>query len=327
MYHGEFDTFDSLYLGGGTPSILDNQQIKGLIGSLKKNFVFTRDAEITIEANPDDVTAEKLECWRSVGVNRISLGVQSFCDDELVFLKRRHNASTAENALKLINSCGFENYGIDLMYGFPGQTTDSCTKTLERALSFKPLHLSCYQFTLEERTPYGQLKVEGRLKLVGENEEKNFYVLTSSFLKARRFVHYEISNFAVSRRYESRHNIKYWRHVPYLGLGPAAHSFKDGVRWWNYKSVEKYCKVVSHGEKPAEEAERLNQEQLKLERIFLGFRTDHGVAVSDVSDKPSFDKTLLYLKKSRLVTFRNERIIPTKKGYLIADRLPLMFVD
>jgi putative oxygen-independent coproporphyrinogen III oxidase len=325
FYKGEYDVFDSLYLGGGTPSLFGNQQMEDLMNAVLTNVMLARDTEITIEANPDDITADKLEFWRSLGVNRISIGVQSFDDEELLFLKRRHNASVAERAVDLVNASGFKNYGIDLMYGLPGQTKDSWMKTLEHALTFRPTHLSCYQFTLEERTPYGQLWAEGKLRLAGECEEKAFFLLTSSFLKARGFIHYEVSNFAEARKYESRHNLKYWQHIPYLGLGPAAHSFKAGMRRWNHRSVEKYCEALSRGEKPVEDAETLSPEQLRLERLFLGFRTDCGVAVSDLSGKPSFDETLLRLRKSRLVKIHNERIIPTRKGYLIADHLPLMF--
>lgn len=327
MYRETFGAFDSLYLGGGTPSLFGSRQMKTLMNTLMEHFSLAHNTEITIEVNPDDVTGDKLECWRKLGVNRISLGVQSFNDEELLFLKRRHDVFAAERALGLISSYGFRNYSIDLMYGLPGQREDSWTKTLERALTFKPTHLSCYQFTLEERTPYGQLKAEGKLQLLGEKEEKALFLLTSAYLKARGFIHYEISNFAVSREYESRHNLKYWRHVPYLGLGPAAHSFKDGVRWWNHRSVENYCGVLSRGKKPVEDTEMLSREQLRLERLFLGFRTDHGVAVSDLTCQPTFNEILMRAKQSRLVTVRNNRIIPTRKGYLVADRLPLMFCD
>ena len=327
LYKGEFSAFDSLYLGGGTPSLLNNRQMETLMNTLLTNFAFAHNTEITIEVNPDDVTADKLAFLRFLGMNRISIGVQSFNDEELLFLKRRHSASVAEKTIDLVRSSGFKNYGIDLMYGLPDQTEDTWTKTLEYALTFEPTHLSCYQFTLEERTPYGQLKAEGKLCLAGECEEKKFFLLTSSYLKSKSFIHYEISNFARTQKYESRHNKKYWQHIPCLGLGPAAHSFKDGNRWWNFKSVEKYCEVIARGEKPIDGFETLLPEQLRLERLFLGFRTKRGVALSDVSGKPSLDEALLRLKRSRLVTIRNNRIIPTQRGYLIADHLPLMFCD
>ena len=327
LYKGEFGAFDSLYLGGGTPSLLSNRQMGTLMNTLLTHFAFAHDTEITIEINPDDVTADKLAFLRSFGVNRISMGVQSFNDEELLFLKRRHTASVAEKAIDLVRSSGFKNYGIDLMYGLPGQTEDTWMKTLKHALTFEPTHLSCYQFTLEERTPYGQLKAEGKLRLAGECEERKLFLLTSNYLKSKGFIHYEISNFARTQKYESRHNKKYWQHIPYLGLGPAAHSFKDGMRWWNHRSVERYCEALASGEKPIDGSETLLPEQLRLERLFLGFRTKRGVAAGDVSGKPSLDETLVRAKRSRLVTIRNNRVIPTQKGYLIADHLPLMFCD
>lgn len=327
MYKGKFSAFDSIYLGGGTPSLLGNRQMEALMNTLLTHFAFTHNVEITIEVNPDDITADKLVFLQSLGVNRISMGVQSFNDEELLFLKRRHTASVAEEAVNLVRSSGFKNYGIDLMYGLPDQTEDTWKKTLEHVLAFEPAHLSCYQFTLEEKTPYGRLKAEGKLCLAGECEERKLFLLTSNYLKSKGFIHYEVSNFAGTRKHESRHNKKYWQHTPYLGLGPAAHSFKDGNRWWNHRSVEKYCEALARGEKPVDGFETLSPEQLRLERLFLGFRTNRGVAAGDVSGKPSLDEALLRAKRSRLVTMRNNRIIPTQKGYLIADHLPLTFCD
>jgi len=327
IYRDEFSAFDSLYLGGGTPSFLSYQQMETLKDILQTHFDFTPDIEITIEVNPDDITRNKLIFLESAGVNRISIGVQSFNDEVLTFLKRRHTASVAEKAIDLIRLCGFSNFGIDLMYGIPGQTEDCWLETLRRALAFQPTHLSCYQFTLEERTPYGRLKAEGKLHPAGECEEKRFFLLTSDFLKSEGFIHYEVSNFAKTQKRESRHNKKYWQHIPYLGLGPAAHSFKNGMRWWNHRSVERYCQALTAGEKPIEASETLSPEQLRLERLFLGFRTKEGVPLDDVSGNPKYDNTLSRLKQSRHVTVRKNRIIPTQKGYLIADRLPLMFFD
>jgi len=325
MYRHAFGVFDSLYLGGGTPSILDNRQMEKLIKTIRQYFTITQDAEVTIEINPDDITAEKLQCWRACGINRISVGVQSFNNDELVFLKRRHSATDAKRSIELVVSAGFENFGIDLMFGLPGQTEEILMRNLQNALIFEPKHLSCYQLTLEERTPYGRLKAEGRLVPPGENKEKRFFVLTSDYLKSKGFIHYEISNFAKTVQYESRHNKKYWQHTQYLGLGPAAHSFKDNRRWWNHRSVERYCKEIAKEKKPVDGFETLSDEQLRLERLFLGFRTKYGVAVDDVKDSPSFEQTLSRLKRKRILKVYGNRIIPTIKGFLIADKLPQMF--
>jgi len=325
MYRDVFGTFDSLYLGGGTPSLLDNRQMETLIKMIRRCFAFTNDVEISMEVNPDDVDVEKLKCWHDCGINRISIGVQSFDDDELVFLKRRHSATGAKRSIEHVVSVGFENFGIDLMFGLPSQTEDILISNLEKALTFEPKHLSCYQLTLEKKTPYGRLKAEGRIKPLSENKEKRLFALTSAYLKSKGFIHYEISNFAKAVQYESRHNKKYWQHIQYLGLGPAAHSFNDNKRWWNCKSVDRYCKDISKRIKPIDGFEILSDEQLRLERLLLGFRTKFGVAIRDVKDNQSFEQTLLRLQRRRIVKVVNDKIVPTVKGFLIANRLPQMF--
>jgi oxygen-independent coproporphyrinogen-3 oxidase len=295
--------------------------------ALHNNFTFHSDTEITVEANPDDITAGKLDALRATGVNRLSIGVQSFNEKELRFLKRRHTGHNAKKAVKLAKTCGFTNIGIDLMYGFEGQTRESWLDTMQTAVGLEPVHLSCYQFNLEETTPYGKLKAEGKLRSITEEEGRELFLLTSSFLKLNGFIHYEVSNYGKGKKYFSRHNRKYWQHIPYLGLGPAAHSFRDNIRWWNCRSVEKYCLALSQGRKPVDGSENLTDEQLKLERLYLGFRTQSGVCVDDIGNSLLINQTLSRLKRSGVVKIRNNMIMPTLKGYLIADSLPLMFTD
>jgi putative oxygen-independent coproporphyrinogen III oxidase len=325
FYCRDFHIFDSLYIGGGTPSLLSSLQLKNLLDTLQSHFSFHPDTEITVEANPDDVTTGKIEALYEMGVNRLSIGVQSFNEKELLFLKRRHTGYKARKAIELAKACGFTNIGIDLMYGFEGQTRESWLDTMQMAVDLEPMHLSCYQFTLEKKTPYGKLKTEGKLKSITEEEEREFYLLTSSFLKLNSFIHYEVSNYGKGKEYFSRHNQKYWRHVPYLGLGPAAHSFKNDKRWWNCRSVEKYCNIILQGKLPVEGSETLSYDQLRLERLYLGFRTENGVSLDEISSSDTTAKTLSQLTHSGFIKIRKGRIIPTLKGYLIADRLPLMF--
>ena len=326
LYEADFGAFDSLYIGGGTPTVLEDEQIDRLMAALRRRFFFLPDSEITVEANPDDVRAEKLEVLRRLGANRISIGVQSFNERELRFLRRRHTAEQAEEAVRLAKGCGFSNIGIDLMYGFCGQTKKSWAETLEKAVSLGPLHLSCYQFTLEERTPYGRLKAEGKLKMIGEEKERALFLFTSRFLKQCGFIHYEVSNFAKGAHGFSRHNRKYWQHVPYLGLGPAAHSFRGRTRWWNCRSVDEYCRLLGQGKRPVEGREDLSPDQLRLERLYLGFRTDGGVSAAEACRDDAAARTVSRLKRSGFLKVVGDRLIPTEKGFLIADRLPLMFV-
>ena len=324
LYRKTFQQFDSLYFGGGTPSLIDEKGLEEIFTVLRARFTFSPDTEITVEMNPDDVTAEKLESYKKLGVNRISLGVQSLNDKELVFLKRRHTAEGAKKALTLIQGHGFDNVGVDLMNGLPGQTEKHWLKTLEEALSFGPAHISCYQLTINNKTLFGKMAQKGTLKMPSEEKQRKIFLSTSRFLQEQGFIHYEVSNFARGKRYRSRHNMKYWHHIPYLGLGPAAHSFRNNRRWWNVKSVEQYCTAIEKNSKHLEGAERLSSEQLKLEKLFLGFRNLEGVNIKDTFYKPPCENALKKLITSKCVEVRFGKIIPTVKGYLIADRLPLM---
>ncbi|OPY76891.1 MAG: Oxygen-independent coproporphyrinogen-III oxidase 1 [Syntrophorhabdus sp. PtaU1.Bin153] len=327
FYKHDFGTFETLYIGGGTPTVLSERDLDNLFRALHAGFSFCAGAEITVEANPDDITKDKLVFLRSRGVNRLSVGVQSFDENELRFLERRHTAAGAEKALSLVREAGFTNFGIDLMYGLPGQTGEGWLATLRKALTFEPPHLSCYELTLEETTALGKMKMAGQIAPLTEDEGEKFFLRTSRFLQHHGFIHYEISNFARSDDYCSRHNRKYWRHVPYLGLGPGAHSFQGGIRWWNYRSVDRYCGAAKSGVKPVGGSEILSSEQLRFERLFLGLRTHHGVTMEDAFGTSPSEPLLSRIRASGLITMRHNRIVPTLKGFLIADRLPLMFPD
>ena len=219
--------FDSLYIGGGTPSLLGEERLARLFEALHRHFTFSTDAEITAEANPDDATRSSLSFMKSLGVNRLSLGIQSFDDRDLAFLKRRHDSARAQAAIGAARDAGFSNIGLDLIYGLPNQTNKAWTATLEQAVSFRPAHISCYLLTVEGEAPLAAMAREGEVRLPGEERVRSLFLLTSRFLESRGFIHYEVSNFAASEGLICRHNDKYWSHAPYLGLGPAAHSF-DG---------------------------------------------------------------------------------------------------
>jgi oxygen-independent coproporphyrinogen-3 oxidase len=320
----DFGTFDTLYVGGGTPTVLSDRALNTLFEELHKQFSFAQDTEITVEANPDDITAKKLELLKSLGVNRLSLGVQSFNDNELAFLKRRHSCRSSIEALHLVNSAGFRNFGIDLMYGLPGQTGERWAETLQKTLSFHPTHVSCYEMTIEAATPFGKMLEKGSLQGCTEEQGRIFFLATSNFLEENGFIHYEISNFSKGNDFRSRHNCKYWRHTAYLGLGPGAHSFQGGIRWWNVRSVKDYCDNLENGLRPIGGSEALTVEQLRLEKLFLGLRTRDGVML-DVAFPESSSKLLLEdITKTRLFSIRGNRLIPTKQGFLMADRLPLL---
>lgn len=327
LYRDQFPTFDTLFLGGGTPSWLSDAHLAGLMKSLRRHFAFAPDSEITIEANPDDITAEKLRLFRDLGINRLSLGCQSFDEAELHFLGRRHTAGQTKAAIDLIRAAGFLNIGLDLIYGLPGQTVAVWINTLETALRFNPEHLSCYQLTLAEATPMGRSVAQGDLVPLSEEFQREFFLLTASFLKERGYLHYEVANFARGAEYTCRHNHKYWTRMPYLGLGPGAHSFNGTRRWWNVSSVEQYGASLKAGKVPVAGQETLTPEQVRLETLYLGFRTRDGVSLATIREQPRGEAILAELLQAGLVRVDCGRVKATAEGLVVADSLPLRFVD
>jgi oxygen-independent coproporphyrinogen-3 oxidase len=325
FYQDRFFLFDTLYLGGGSPSSLSEKELDRLLDLLLGEFHFTPDVERTIETNPNDLNPAKLQMLRQRGFNRISLGVQSFDDQELLFLKRGHTSKEAEAALNRIREAEFQNLGIDLIYGLPGQSVEQWRATLEKALMFSPEHLSCYQLSIAKGTLFWGLKEKGRLQPISESEEETFFLMTSHFLQDHGYIHYEISNFARKESYFSKHNQKYWQRLPYLGLGPSAHSFEGSRRWWNIRSLHKYCQVLEQNEQPIEGQEELNADQIRLETISLGLRTKAGVELRHLEGLPDLERKISKLVESGWVLVETNRLVPTLKGFLVADRLPLLF--
>ncbi len=326
LYLNRHALYDTLYLGGGTPSLLTTAHIQ-ILFSLLQVFRLTDDAEITLEANPDDVTPEKLRLWKELGVNRLSLGVQSLNEAELLFLGRRHTAAQALEALKWAREAGFDNLGVDLMYAQPGQTEAGWLATLKGALAWQPEHLSCYQLTIEANTPLGKKRAQGQIEPVSEEQQRAFFLLTAAYLEERGYLQYEISNYARGDRHISRHNSKYWRHVPYLGLGPAAHSFDGSIRRWNVSSVEEYCRLLGEGRAPKAGEELLTATQRRLEALCLGLRTRQGVALADLNHFPQANQVLEGFCQAGLLKIRQGRARPTREGFLVADSLALMLSE
>ncbi|MBZ4659086.1 MAG: hemW [Desulfacinum sp.] len=325
LYKDLFSRFDTLYLGGGTPSLLSGEDLGRLLKGLRERFSFESDTEITLEANPDDVAPERAALWRALGINRLSLGVQSSDEAMLRLLGRRHTVSQAAAAVETARRAGFSNLGLDLMWGLPGQTLAHWQDTLEWALAFSPEHLSCYELTLERGTPLQERALRGELALPPEEESRRFFVATSRLLEARGYVHYEISNFARADTRRSRHNQKYWHHVPYLGLGPSAHSFDGRRRWWNVRSVKAYCERLEAGGAPVAGEEVPGPEERRLEALLLGFRTREGVPLRLVGESHRVRRAVDAAVTDGLLELAGGRLRPTLAGWLVADRLPLLF--
>jgi oxygen-independent coproporphyrinogen-3 oxidase len=330
FYKKSFQSFDTIYIGGGTPSLLSIQQIDDILKSANGIFNIDQQTEITMEVNPGDVSLEYFQQLRKQGINRLNIGIQSFNDSILKFLGRRHSAEESIAAVEGAWQAGFDNIGIDLIYGVYGQDMKTWRETLNKALSFFPEHLSCYQLSLDGKTPlYKQYRKES-LQLPAENEALDFFMTTSKILTDAGYIHYEVSNFARTDSFKSRHNIKYWRHAPYLGLGPAAHSFLDSTRWWNKADIKTYLNAVGERKKPVDKSETLSTEQLALEALFLGMRTKDGIDLEQYKTCYGSDllteKSLIIneLIKNKLVELKGGRFYPTVAGMAVADGLALI---
>lgn len=330
LYRDYFLYFDSVYIGGGTPSLLSIQQVENILKSINHNFEISRRAEITMEVNPGDVSFEYFQSLHKLGINRLNIGIQSFDDHIFKFLGRRHAAKEAVAAIDAARKAGFRNIGFDLIYGIFGQDIKHWEKTLLKALSLKPEHLSCYQLSLDQKTPlYSRYQQEG-LKLPSEDEALIFFKTTSEMMTQAGYIHYEVSNFARAESRKSRHNLKYWRHAPYLGMGPAAHSFDGENRWWNTADVEAYLKTIDERKKPVEKSETLTQAQLALEALFLGMRNKDGIDLEQFKTRYGSDllteKSLIIneLIKNELLELKGGRLYPTLAGMAVADSLALI---
>ncbi len=312
----------SLYFGGGTPSILSADEIKGLIDEVQKYFSFDSDIEVTLEANPDDLDKNFLKQLAQSPVNRLSIGTQSFFEEDLKLMNRAHNASEAESSIKRAQDFGFENLSIDLIYGSPTSNLEIWKENLNKTMALEVPHISSYALTVEPKTALENWIAKGKIASPREEEQnKEFYYL-SDFLKDNGFEHYEVSNFAKPGFY-SRHNSAYWKYKEYLGIGPSAHSYNGfDVRSWNVANNQQYIKKLHTGIL-AKEEEILSQEDQFNEMIMIGLRTIWGVNLESLKSKFN-DKIIEYFQseiKSKieegiLVIEDNHLKIPEKHWFM-----------
>ena len=269
--------FDTVYLGGGTPSALAVDDLARLLAAVRARLPVAPEARLFFEANPEDVTPESLAAWRELGVATLSLGVQSFDAAELAFLGRRHGPEEARRSVLLAREAGFPTVSLDLIFGLPGQTPAAWRRTLETAIALAPDHVSCYQLTIHEGTPFGRDLERGRLQEMPEPAQAEIFALTHELLAGAGCPAYEVSNFARAPEHRSAHNRKYWDHTPYLGLGPSAHSFDGRARWWNERGLGAWSALLTRGKRPVAGREELTPGQVALEALMLGLRTVEGV--------------------------------------------------
>lgn len=267
---------ETIYLGGGTPSRLAPDALAELLSRIRADRALAEDAEVTLEANPDDVTPERADRWREAGITRVSLGAQSFSAPALQWMHRTHTGEQIAHAVRTLRLSGFHNVSLDLIYGLPEEVPRDWPADLERALALEPAHLSLYGLTVEPQTPLKRWMARGEVVPAPESRAADEYLLAHRRLVAAGYEHYEVSN-AARPGARSRHNQAYWNRRPYLGLGPSAHSALAGRRWWNVREWEDYRRRVSAGQSAQAGSESLEPDQVALEELYLGLRTDRGV--------------------------------------------------
>ncbi len=267
---------DTVYFGGGTPSRLEPAALASILAGLRRDRPLAAGAEVTLEANPDDVTPEAAETWRAAGFARVSLGVQSFAPDVLTWMHRTHSADQARSAVRVLRTAGFDDLSLDLIYGLPADLRRDWQADLAEALALDPDHLSCYGLTVEAHTPLGRWTARGQSAPVDETRYAEEFLQLSQALGDRGWEHYEVSN-AARPGHRARHNSGYWLGAPYIGLGPSAHSSTAGERRWNIREYAAWDAAIREGHETGAGRERLTPDQRRIEALYLGLRTSEGV--------------------------------------------------
>lgn len=318
---------DTVYIGGGTPTALRTELLERVIENIKVNFSVSQNAEFTVEMNPKTADLKKLRMMHKMGVNRLSIGIQSFCDNELSALGRIHNAKDAKDAISLAREAGFKNISIDLMSAIPNQTKDSFKETLDTAISQNPDHISCYSLILEEGTPLFDMVKSGEISLCDEETERWFYEYAKDTLEKNGYMQYEISNFAKCGKV-SRHNIKYWDLEEYIGLGLSAHSFLGGVRFSNTDNISEYNRHNFRSMKK----EVLTKEEMMSEFMFLGLRKTEGVSKKAFFEKfkrdiyDIFPKPLEKFIKTGFLIDENGKIRLSREAVSVSNQIMCEFL-
>jgi len=317
------ESIKTVYFGGGTPSLLTKEELLKIFKSIKSYFPWEDDSEITIEVNPDDVIANYPEMLLELGFNRISLGIQSWNNKDLLLMNRRHSAEQAEKAINDCISAGFKNISIDLIYGIPQQTMDEWAYCLDKTMDLNVQHLSVYHLTIEQGTVFGEMKKKRAFVEVDEETSLAQYNLLLEKTERAGFINYEISNFG-REGFFSKHNTSYWRQVPYLGLGPSAHSFNGFSRQWNIADLKKYINELSFGKIPCEK-EILDDKMRFNEYIMTSLRTMWGVNLEYLETR--FDKETRDYVKNMAVKYKGYGMMVEKEGALILTKQGIMISD
>ncbi len=333
MYAERFsqsDAFDTIFFGGGTPSLLPPSTMGRILMALHSNYQIRSDAEITVETNPGTADIEKLRGYRSLGVNRLSIGIQSFHPHELAFLSRIHTSEEAVQCVENAHLAGFENISVDLIFSLPNQTLELWNENLRRAIALEPKHISAYSLIVEEHTPLFMMVQNKMVSPLPENLDAEIYESTIGMMAEQGYQQYEISNYA-KPGYECHHNKNYWNHSNYLSFGPSAHSFwkecpTRGNRWWNVRSIAQYCESIGKDEFPVAGSEVVDKEKMFSEAIFLGLRTGElNVAMLQqlygVDMLTTHGEKLKSFSDDDLLSIKDRHITLTRKGFLVCDAI------
>jgi len=323
-YLGE-ETVSTIYLGGGTPSLLSIKELDALLTHVKNQYGVENDCEITIEVNPDDVDADYLSGLKGLNINRVSVGVQSWRDADLKLLNRRHDSAQAEKALKEIFKAGFDNVTVDLIYGIPGMSIQDWSTNLDFTFEFDIKHLSAYHLTFEKNTVFWQMLERGVINEIDEEESSALFNMLIGKSERAGFIQYEISNFG-KQGYFSKHNANYWKQVSYIGIGPSAHSFNGYSRQWNVSNIKEYVKAINNGD-PCYEREELDTRMRFNEYIMTSLRTMWGIDLDYVEktfEKEGYDYVVNLSGKFKdygLMKKEGENLILTNQGKMISDNI------
>jgi oxygen-independent coproporphyrinogen-3 oxidase len=323
--------FDTIFMGGGTPSLLSGLQLARIWDALHKSFSLSEKGEFTIEANPGTLDLAKLRDIREIGFNRLSMGAQSFNPEDLKFLERIHSVKDIYDNFEAVRKAGFSNINLDLITAFPGLTIKNFYHTLRETVSLNPEHISCYTLIFEPGTPFFRRMKKNVLKPMNNEQEAEFYRMSLDYLEQQGYPAYEISNFSREEQYQCQHNLKYWDHQSYLGLGPSAHSFVSPKRWWNQKSLAAYLKKVSTELAPVAREETLSENNLEFEYIFLHLRLRNGIYLLDFQNRfnnnfqQKYNEAIQKLADNEMIVQCSQQIKLSAKGWLLADEISTYF--
>ncbi len=315
--HSSNRLITSIYFGGGTPSLMTPDYIREIIQLICKRFEVTKNAEITLETNPGTVKKQKLREFKEIGINRLSIGIQSFDENELKFLTRIHDKQTAIDTVFIAKESGFENISIDLIFNLPGQTKNRWMKNLETALTLPINHISTYSLILERGTILNKMVLDGKVKIQDADYDADLYETTIDFLTEKGFYQYEVSNFAKDG-FECVHNNSYWHYRDYLGFGTSSHSFVDGKRYWNFSSLKKYISEIELNNHAVAGEEYPNDEQKLNEYVMLALRS-RGILIDELNER--FGNNWLIEKKDYLKKLEKENFLIKKNGYYQAHKI------